>query len=308
MLTQETATGKPAKNARSPITRAGDSKDVTRRKSSPAQMSGSTSRRRGGGKDADRKPTSGMGFHAAVGRIDARGIAQAERQRQARHILEDALEQSLASRPKKTKPTAGLTHRDVWAEKQLKAQQAADWAATLQNAVLEGVDNGVPDALLEKGVQRILELEEQVKEEEAAATEVAEARGKLASMPVKTPVTKKGSAAAKRAAAAGRTPLGEGSLVQLKDLQGVTGIRMGCFDINLEEYNGRKGRVSREPPPWTIKAIGSKAGEQGGSASQVLHDSGGLVPVLLDSRSTDADRHRGVWLAIPPANLKVLQQ
>jgi hypothetical protein len=249
-----------------------------------------------------------MGFHAAVGRIDAKGVAQAERQRQARHVLEDALDQSWASKPKKTKQTAGLTHRDVWAEKTLKAQQAADWAATLQTAVLEGVDNGVDDALLEKGVQRILELEQQVKEEAAAATEVAEARVKLASMPVKTPVTKKGSAAAKRAAAAGRQPLGEGSLVQLKDLQGVTGIRMGCFDINLEEYNGRKGRVSREPPPWTIKAIGSKAGEQGGSESQVLHNSGGLIPVLLDSRSTDADRHRGVWLAIPPANIKVLQQ
>ena len=38
----------------------------------------------------------------------------------------------------------------------------------------------------------------------------------------------------------------------------------------------------------------------------VLHESGGLVPVLLDSRTTDADRHRGVWIAVPPANLKVL--
>ena len=38
----------------------------------------------------------------------------------------------------------------------------------------------------------------------------------------------------------------------------------------------------------------------------ILHASGGLIPVLLDSRGTDADRHRGVWVAVPPANIRVL--
>lgn len=127
----------------------------------------------------------------------------------------------------------------------------------------------------------------------------------IAATPIKTPFTRAGSKAAMRAAAAQRVPLGEGSVVQLKNLDGVCGMTMGCFDVSLEKYNGRKGRVSKEPPPWVIKAVGAKAGEQG-VANARQEELGGLVPVLLESRSTDAERHRGVWLAVPPSNLKVL--
>lgn len=205
-----------------------------------------------------------------------------------------------------TKKVGHLTHRDVWASHQKQANESAGWAAALQEAVIEGIDNGLSDSLLEGAAKRILELEEQAKEQEAVARTAAEARAALSATPIKTPVTKKNSLAAKRAASAGRLPLMEGSLVQLKGLEGVCGLGLGCFDVNLEEYNGRKGRVSKEPPPWIIKAVGQRAGEQEGAA-KILHDSGGLVPVLLDSRSTDADRHRGVWVAVPPSNLKVLQ-
>jgi hypothetical protein len=213
---------------------------------------------------------------------------------------------SAAHAKKPPKPTNGLTHRDVWAANQKQAQSSADWAAVLENAVLEGIDNGLPDSVLEGSVKRILELQEQAKEREAAAREAEEARVALSKTPIKTPVTKANSKSAKRAAIAGRIPLGEGSLVQLKGLDGVCGLGLGCFDVNLEEYNGRKGRVSKGPPPWVIKAVGQRAGEQSAQTSKVVHDSGGLVPVLLDSRSTDADRHRGVWVAVPPGCLKVL--
>ena len=33
-----------------------------------------------------------------------------------------------------------------------------------------------------------------------------------------------------------------------------------------------------------------------------------LVPVLLDARHTDKDPHRGLWIAVPACNIKVLQQ
>ena len=208
-------------------------------------------------------------------------------------------------RTPKSKPHGHLTHRDVVTSRAQHAHECTVWAAALHEAVMAGIDEGISDALLESGVQRILELEKEAEVEAAKARVAAEARVALAAVPIKTPVTKQGSAAAKRAASAGRLPLGEGSLVQLKNLDGVCGLSHGCFDVNLEEFNGRKGRVSKQPPPWVIKAVGCKAGE-GSNSARILHDSGGLVPVLLDSRSTDADRHRGVWVAVPPANLKVL--
>ena len=114
-----------------------------------------------------------------------------------------------------------------------------------------------------------------------------------------------GGGAAMRTPRDGATPrcgasetllLREGSLVQLEGLEGVCGLKLhGCYDASLGEYNGRKGRVSRDPPPWVIKAHTPEA-----SAS------GALVPVLLDSRSTDRDRGQGVWVAVPPENLRVV--
>ena len=95
--------------------------------------------------------------------------------------------------------------------------------------------------------------------------------------------------------------------VQLKGLEGVCGLYWNYFDINLEQYNGRKGRVAKEPPPWVIKAVGATAGEQA-EATKRQKDLGGLVPILLDCRSTDPPeaRHKGIWLALPPSNLKVI--
>jgi hypothetical protein len=59
-----------------------------------------------------------------------------------------------------------------------------------------------------------------------------------------------------------------------------------------------------------IKAVGSKAGEVAEPSAPKLHASGGLVPILLDARKTDHQdyKHQGFWVAVPPANLKVLQQ
>lgn len=137
------------------------------------------------------------------------------------------------------------------------------------------------------------------------AEKVYEARVAIAAAPIKTPVTKQGSQAALRAAAHGRNPLSEGSVVQLKGLEDVSGITMNAFDVNLAQYNGRRGRVSKDPPAWVIKAVGAKAGEQG-ALDKRQEQLGGLVPVLLESKITDVERHRGVWVAVPAANLKVL--
>lgn len=241
-----------------------------------------------------------------VPRLDGRAAAEGERRRQAKRLVNETLAAAKDLQQRKPKAESkpsdnNKTHRDVFTQRQQQAKVSSDWAAKLQSAVMDAIDNGIPDNELEASVLRILELQEQAKEEEAEAQAALEARAALAVTPVKTPVTKAGSKAAKRAATAGRIPLGEGSIVQLKDLEGVCGLKVGCFDVALEQYNGRKGRVSKEPPPWCIKAVG-RVGEEG----KPLHDSGGLVPVLLDSRSSDPDRHKGVWLAVPPANLKVL--
>lgn len=139
----------------------------------------------------------------------------------------------------------------------------------------------------------------------AQAKAAHEARLAIASMPIKTPVTRVGSKAQHRAKSASRVPLGEGSIVQLKDLEDMSGISRGCLDVRLDKYNGRKGRVSKEPPPWVIKAVGKDL-ETKGATNERLASLGGLVPVLLEPRNSDADRHIGIWVAVPPSNLKVL--
>ena len=200
------------------------------------------------------------------------------------------------------------THRNVVTERQGASQACTDWARMLQDAVNEGIDNGVPDGVLEGAIKRIFELEQQAAEQAEIARVANESRQALAQTEIRTPVTKLSSGAAKRAAAAGRNPLMEGSVVQLKGLEGVCGLYWNYFDINLEQYNGRKGRVAREPPPWVIKAVGNSAGEAHKEASGRMQQLGGLVPVLLDCRSSDSAeaRHRGIWIAVPPNNLKVL--
>lgn len=264
-------------------------------------------RNKNGDKDSKKPPA----FLSLVPKINAEGISKAERQRQTKRALEDAIKNSkadFAKKPGSGGPVGGKTHRDVVAEKQQQSHMCSHWAATIQDAVYDGIDLGLPDALLSAGVMRIMELEEEAAKEEAAAKVAHEARVAIASAAIKTPFTKPGSKAAMRAAAAHRIPLGEGSIVQLKGMDGMTGITLGVLDVSLEQYEGRKGRVSQEPPPWVIKAVGGKAGEAAAAADARQEELGGLVPILLDSRSTDKHRHRGVWVAIPASNLKVLSK
>lgn len=248
-------------------------------------------------------------FLSLVPRIDAAGVSKADRMRNVKRAIEEAIRNSNAELLRKkpeTTPIGGKTHRDVVAERQQQSHVCRHWAAVIQDAVHDGIDLGLPDALLNSGVERILELEEEAAEEEAAAKLAHEARVAIASASIKTPFTKPGSKAALRAAAAQRVPLGEGTIVQLKGLEGVTAITLGAIDVSLEKYDGRKGRVSQDPPPWVIKAVGSKAGEKADAPDARHEELGGLVPILLDSRSTDKHRHRGVWIAVPPRYLKVL--
>ena len=308
---------------------------------------------------ADGAPSGATLSAPPVPQIDLKGAAIAERHRTARRTLEECMAGSNSTQKKKlTAPVGGMTARDAMTERQQHAADCTMWAQQLQQAVQDGIDSGVADSLLESGVKRILELEQLAVEQQAAAKAVAEARAALRATPISVPVTRVGSTAARRAAAAARCPLGEGSLVQLKGLEEVLGLSAGCFDVPLAEFNGRKGRVSREPPPWVIKAVPVGAsrrtgGVVGGKSSRSGPTSGAapaltaanvaalaaqtaemlapdvsdrpshdmpltdslpvvegleLVPVLLDARHTDKDPHRGVWIAVPACNIKVLQQ
>ena len=88
--------------------------------------------------------------------------------------------------------------------------------------------------------------------------------------------------------------------MQLQGLEGKWGISYhGYYDAPLGEYNGRKGRVSRDPPAWVIK-VASEDDIKGGGVSVAL------VPVLLDSRSTASRSRARRVVAVPPDNLKVL--
>ena len=64
--------------------------------------------------------------------------------------------------------------------------------------------------------------------------------------------------------------------------------------VNLKKYNGRIGRVVQQAPEWLMKT--ADAGEA---------SAGGLVAVLLDSRATDRERGRGVWVAVSRHHLKL---
>ena len=227
----------------------------------------------------------------------------------------------------------GLTARMT--EGTSAARECTDWAAQLEVAVREGIELGLPDDLLTQAVQRILELEQEAAEQAASAKQAAEARAALAAVPIRTPRTSDwkvyatssresqpstrgdGGRSTFRGSNKGRTPretaderaamavMREGSLVQLQGLEGVCGLTYhGFYDASLGEFNGRKGRVSRDPPAWVIKAQPNLTAAAESAAKEDL--SASLIPVLLDSRSTDRDRGSGVWVAVPPQNLKVL--
>ena len=140
-------------------------------------------------------------------------------------------------------------------------------AEFLERALREGLENGVHDAMLERGLVRLSEIEEG----RASGARAKQEKEAIRAMPVKP------------------TLFREGSLVKLHGLS--KGVSSGSFDVALQQYNGRMGRVVEDPPGWLMKASGGSKEE-------------GLVAVLLDSRSTDRDRSRGVWVAVPPSHLK----
>lgn len=288
-------------------------------------------------------------FHATsrtaprvVAPINATAAAQQERVRQGARLLEAAIAASFTRArrsPSKLSNLGGLTARMT--EGHTNARECSDWAKQLEVAVHEGIELGLADELLTAAVQRILELEVEAAEQAASSKQAAESRAALAAVPIRTPrdvkewkvfATPRDGRSTHRTGASkggrdGRTPreladersamgvLREGSLVQLQGLEGACGLTYhGYYDASLGEYNGRKGRVSRDPPAWVIKAqpAAPAAAEAGGGGPAAKADvaaappAAALVPVLLDSRSTDRDRGSGVWVAVPPQNLKVL--
>jgi len=146
----------------------------------------------------------------------------------------------------------------------------------LERALKTGLDAGVADALLHKGLMRHAELSEQaasegLRGETTHASHTAEARR---STPPKS-----------------LRVLAEGSLVKLHGLKGGRG-PMGTAEA-LEKYNGRLGRVVEWAPPYLLK-----------TAVEGAYNVYDLVLVLLDARASDRDRSSGLWLAVDMANLK----
>ena len=113
----------------------------------------------------------GLGMPQLVPRIDAEGVMHGERVRHATRALEDAIQNSKAAfeRSKaKAAPKEGLTHRTLMDQRQKQSTLCTYWVATIQDAVNEGIDVSVSENLLQEGVKRILELQEQAADEAKA--------------------------------------------------------------------------------------------------------------------------------------------
>ena len=96
-----------------------------------------------------------------------------ERLRQCKRNLEEAIQNSkLAFERSKAKLASGakegLTHRTLQDQRQKQSTLCQYWATTIQDAINEGIDVDLPESLLQSGVMRIMELEEQAKADSEA--------------------------------------------------------------------------------------------------------------------------------------------
>ena len=115
-----------------------------------------------------------LGAAPFVPRIDAEGVMQAKRLSDCKRALDEAIQNSIAAfeRSKaKAAPKEGMTHRTLMDQRQKQSTLCNYWATTIQDAVNEGIDNDLPEAVLQAGVKRIMELEEQANEEAKAASD-----------------------------------------------------------------------------------------------------------------------------------------
>jgi hypothetical protein len=108
-----------------------------------------------------------------VPRIDAAAVMAGERLRQCKRNLEEAIQNSkLAFERSKAKLASGakegLTHRTLQDQRQKQSTLCQYWATTIQDAINEGIDVDLPESLLQSGVMRIMELEEQAKADSEA--------------------------------------------------------------------------------------------------------------------------------------------
>ena len=171
----------------------------------------------------------------------------------------------------------------------------------------EGLDAGVPDKTLEKGVMRMAEIAEE--DEERARQEAASMTPGDSRASHRVPG---GSALSRRSGSSGvgthrlagtaapAAQLREGQLVKLHGLK--SGQQLGGVKrMPIDKYNGRLGRVVDFPPPWVIRAITPGSAAVG---AQPVPESK-FVCVLLDARSTDTDRANGIWLSVLSENLRV---
>lgn len=249
-----------------------------------AQPSNSTASQRGD--PGSHRPVNVNTVHGASGAlvvapIDTKRAAADERRRAALRMIDWSMSESAAVNRNKIlltlpPPTGSESNRAAVTERQVAAKKLGDLAVRLENALREGLDTGVPDAVLERGMMRIADLEQEAAEQRRAAEAAAATRAALAATQTKS------TAGGFR----------EGCLVKLHGLTDSIGLQQGAFDVPMAKYNGRMGRVVEYAPSWLMKAgADGPAGES-------------LVAVLLAPHATDRDRANGVWIAVPPANLQ----
>ena len=170
--------------------------------------------------------------------------------------------------------------------------KAADAEVQLTEALEQGLNVGVPDEILIEGL--VVQADWADQKREAQENEKAEreaARQRLA---------------AERAAARARRsqkPPREGSLVKLRGLSSGTG-PLGCGWVDLQEHNGRIGRVVESlPPRHLISTAVLASAELRRNAEDETRLMRGTeskqVVVHTGVRASDGDQRYGVWLEVP---------
>ena len=211
-----------------------------------AQPSNSTASQRGD--PGSHRPVNVNTVHGVSGAlvvapIDTKRAAEDERRRAALRMIDWSMSESAAVNRNKIlltlpPPTGSESNRAAVTERQVAAKKLGDLAARLENALREGLDTGVPDAVLERGMMRIADLEHEAAEQRRAAEAAAATRAALAATQTKS------TAGGFR----------EGCLVKLHGLTDSIGLQQGAFDVPMAKYNGRMGRVVEYAPSWLMKA------------------------------------------------------
>jgi len=150
----------------------------------------------------------------------------------------------------------------------------------LEAALRTGLEVGLPDEVLERGLACMLTLD--AAEAEAEKTRAREASEEEERLQAEREAEWKRNHPPKLPS--------EGSLVTLNGLSDGVG-PFGMGDIHLAKFNGCIGRVVKEPPRHLLQTAYSSANEYVGQEP--------MVCVHTGVRASSRDQRWGEWLAVP---------